>query len=89
MINASTPSFNTTRPIREEADLKYRALKMVLPSDDPNVRYIEKNFSVKLDGEALLYKGRNTVGEVDEDWQKLEISDNVISATIDSVYEMS
>jgi len=24
----------------EEADLKYRALKMVLPSDDPNVRYI-------------------------------------------------
>ena len=31
---------------REEADLKYRALKMVLPSDDPNVLYIEKNFSV-------------------------------------------
>ncbi|WP_419514487.1 hypothetical protein, partial [Leyella stercorea] len=30
----------------EEADLKYRALKIVLPSDDPNVRYIEKNFSV-------------------------------------------
>ena len=30
----------------EEADLKYRALKMVLPSDDQNVRYIEKNFSV-------------------------------------------
>ena len=30
----------------EEADLKYRALKMVLPSNDPNVQYIEKNFSV-------------------------------------------
>ena len=30
----------------EEADLKYRALKMVLPSDDPNIRYLEKNFSV-------------------------------------------
>ena len=30
----------------EVADLKYRALKMVLPSDDPNVRYIEMNFSV-------------------------------------------
>ena len=30
----------------KEADLKYRALKMVLPSNDPNVRYIEKNFSV-------------------------------------------
>ena len=26
--------------------MKYRALKMVLPSDNPNVRYIEKNFSV-------------------------------------------
>ena len=30
----------------EIADLKYRALKMVLPSDNQNVRYIEKNFSV-------------------------------------------
>ena len=30
----------------EEADLKYRALKMVLLSDDPNVSYIEKHFSV-------------------------------------------
>ena len=30
----------------EIADLKYRALKMVLPSDDRNVRYIEKNFSL-------------------------------------------
>ena len=30
----------------EEADLKYRALKMVLPSDDPNISYIEKHFSV-------------------------------------------
>ena len=30
----------------EEADLKYRALKMVLPSEDPNVSYIEKHFSV-------------------------------------------
>ena len=27
----------------EEADLKYRALRMVLPSDDPNVRYIESH----------------------------------------------
>ena len=27
----------------EEADLKYRALKMVLPSDDPKVRYIESH----------------------------------------------
>ena len=37
----------------EEADLKYRALKMVLPSDDPNVRYIEKNFSVYPNKEVI------------------------------------
>ena len=30
----------------EEADLKYRALRMALPTDDQNIRYIEKNFSV-------------------------------------------
>ena len=38
---------------REEADLKYRALKMVLPSDDPNVRYIEKFFSVCRDEKVI------------------------------------
>ena len=37
----------------EKADLKYRALKMVLPSDDPNVRYIEKNFSVCSNKEVI------------------------------------
>ena len=37
----------------EEADLKYRALKMVLPSDDPNVRYIEKFFSVCRDEKVI------------------------------------
>ena len=37
----------------EEVDLKYRALKMVLPSDDPNVRYIEKHFSVCRDEKVI------------------------------------
>ena len=37
----------------EVADLKYRALKMVLPSDDPNVRYIEKHFSVCRDEKVI------------------------------------
>ena len=37
----------------EEADLKYRALKMVLPADDPNICYIEKNFSVYRDENAI------------------------------------
>ena len=37
----------------EEAELKYRALKMVLPSDDPNIRYIEKHFSVCRDEKVI------------------------------------
>ena len=37
----------------EEADLKYRALRMILPSDDPNIRYIEKNFSVCRDEKVI------------------------------------
>lgn len=37
----------------EEADLKYRALRMVLPSDDQNIRYIEKNFSVQRDEDVI------------------------------------
>ena len=44
----------------EEADLKYRALKMVLPSDDPNIRYIEKFFSVCRD-EKVIDDVRNRV----------------------------
>ncbi len=44
----------------EEADLKYRALKMVLPSDDPNIRYIEKHFSVQRD-EDIIDKLRTQV----------------------------
>ena len=44
----------------EEADLKYRALRMVLPSDDPNIRYIEKHFNVQRD-EDVIYKLRTRV----------------------------
>ena len=49
----------------EEADLKYRALKMVLPSDDPNVRYIEKNFSVCRD-EKVIDDVRNRVAAYED-----------------------
>ena len=48
-----------------EADLKYRALKMVLPSDDPNVRYIEKNFSVCRD-EKVIDDVRNCVAAYED-----------------------
>ena len=44
----------------EEADLKYRALKMVLPSDNPNIRYIEKHFNVQRD-EDIIDNLRNRV----------------------------
>ena len=48
-----------------EADLKYRALKMVLPSDDPNVRYIEKHFSVCRD-EKVIDDVRNRVAAYED-----------------------
>ena len=49
----------------EEADLKYRALKMVLPSDDPNIRYIEKYFSVCRD-EKVIDDVRNRVAAYED-----------------------
>ena len=49
----------------EEADLKYRALKMVLPSNDPNVRYIEKHFSVCRD-EKVIDDVRNRVAAYED-----------------------
>ena len=49
----------------EEADLKYRALKMVLPSDDPNIRYIEKHFSVCRD-ENIIDDVRNRVAAYED-----------------------
>ena len=49
----------------EEADLKYRALKMVLPSDDPNIHYIEKHFSVYRD-EKVIDDVRNRVASYED-----------------------
>ena len=49
----------------EEADLKYRALKMVLPSDDPNIHYIEKHFSVCRD-EKVIDDLRNHVAAYED-----------------------
>ena len=49
----------------EIADLKYRALKMVLPSDDPNVRYLEKYFSVCRD-EKVIDDVRNRVAAYED-----------------------
>lgn len=49
----------------EEADLKYRALKMVLPSDDPNVSYIEKHFSVCRD-EKVIDDVRNRIAAYED-----------------------
>ena len=49
----------------EEADLKYRALKMVLSVDDPNIRYIEKYFNVQRD-ENIIDNVRNRVIAYDD-----------------------
>ena len=40
--------------------MKYRALRMALPTDDQNIRYIEKNFSVCRD-ENVIDDVRNRV----------------------------
>ena len=44
----------------EEADLKYRALKMVLPADDQNIMFLEKHFKVQRD-EDMINKIRTRV----------------------------
>ena len=49
----------------EEADLKYRALKMVLPSDDQNILHIEKYFSVQRD-ENIINNVRNRVAAYED-----------------------
>ena len=49
----------------EEADLKYRALKMVLPSDNPSIRYIEKYFNVQRD-ENIIDNVRNRVAAYED-----------------------
>ena len=49
----------------EEADLKYRVLKMVLPYDDPNIHYIEKHFSVCRD-EKVIDDVRNRVAAYED-----------------------
>ena len=49
----------------EEADLKYRALKMVLPADDPNILYIEKHFSVNRDENVIDYV-KNRVADYED-----------------------
>ena len=49
----------------EEADLKYRALRMILPSGDPNIRYIENNFSVLRD-EDVIDDVRNRVAAYED-----------------------
>ena len=49
----------------EEADLKYRALKMVLSTDDPNIHYIEKYFSICRD-ENVINNVRNRVAAYED-----------------------
>ena len=53
-FGATSPNGESTK-IGEEADLKYRALKMVLSADDPNILYIEKHFSVNRDENVIDY----------------------------------
>ena len=49
------------RELRDKDYMKILSLAMVLPSDDPNIRYIEKYFNVQRD-EDVIYKLRTRVG---------------------------
>lgn len=49
----------------EEADLKYRALKMVLPADEPNIMFIEKYFDAQRD-ESMIDNVRNRVAAYED-----------------------
>ena len=45
--------------------MKYRALKMVVPSDNPSIRYIEKYFNVQRD-ENIIDNVRNRVAAYED-----------------------
>lgn len=42
--------------------------------------------SIKLDGNKLLYKAVNEWG-IDDEWMPFDVCEDVIAATIDSVYD--
>lgn len=42
--------------------------------------------SIKLDGNRLLYKAVNEWG-IDDEWMPFDVCEDVIAATIDSVYD--
>ena len=78
----------------EIADLKYRALKMVLPSDDQNVRYIEKNFSV-CPNKEVIENVRNRVTAYEDSvrhhYEMIEIAaikDSIANSLFKEAYEI-
>lgn len=42
--------------------------------------------NIKVENNTLYYKGKTTC-ETDEDWQLLDVSDNVLLGSIDTVYD--
>lgn len=42
--------------------------------------------NIKVESNTLYYKGKTTC-ETDEDWQLLDVSDNVLLGSIDTVYD--
>ena len=42
--------------------------------------------NIKVENNTLYYKGKSTC-ETDEDWQLLDVSDNVLLGSIDTVYD--
>ena len=42
-----------TNRLLKEADLKYRAIRICLPGDDPDIAFLEKHFTIKRDEEKI------------------------------------
>ena len=42
-----------TNRLLKDADLKYRAIRICLPGDDPDIAFLEKHFTIKRDEEKI------------------------------------
>ena len=42
-----------TNRLLKDADLKYRAIRVCLPGDDPDIAFLEKHFTIKRDEEKI------------------------------------
>ena len=49
---ANCNQYRTNRLLKD-ADLKYRAIRICLPGDDPDIAFLEKHFTIERDEEKI------------------------------------